>query len=75
MDRRPSVGPGSEGLASDGFTGTDLVSDCLAGSCLKWGQDGELSMLDLQTILQRLSAVDEQAAGLLDCSVEPPLAG
>jgi hypothetical protein len=38
---------------------------------MKWGHDGELSALDLQSILQRLSAVDEQASGLLDCPVEP----
>jgi hypothetical protein len=39
---------------------------------MKWGRDGELSALDLQAILQRLSAVDDQAAGLMDCPLEPP---
>ena len=46
--------------------------DCLGRSCMKWGQNGELSPLDLQSILERLSAVDEQASGLLDCPVERP---
>ena len=41
-------------------------------SVMKWGQNGELSSLDLQAILQRLSAVDDQAAGLMDCPLEPP---
>ena len=46
--------------------------DCLGRSCMKWGQNGELSPLDLQSILERLSAVDDQASGLLDCPVERP---
>ena len=41
-------------------------------SVMKWGRDGELSALDLQAILQRLSAVDDQAAGLMDCPLDPP---
>lgn len=50
---------------------TDIPYDnCLGRSCMKWGQNGELSALDLRSILERLSAVDEQAAGLLDCPVE-----
>jgi len=44
---------------------------CLGRSCLKWAPDGELSAPDLQRILHRLSAVDEQASGLLDCPVDP----
>lgn len=51
--------------------GDTTPDDCLGRSCMKWGNDGELSALDLQSILQRLSAVDEQASGLLDCPVEP----
>lgn len=47
------------------------AESCLGRSCLKWAPDGELSALDLQSILERLSAVDEQASGLLDCPVEP----
>ena len=41
-------------------------------SVMKWGRDGELSVLDLRSILERLSAVDEQAAGLMDCPLNPP---
>jgi hypothetical protein len=67
VDHSP-VGPASG--RPDGQT-SEADSDCLARSCLKWGQDGELSALDLQTILQRLSAVDEQATNLLNCPVDP----
>ena len=42
-------------------------------SVMKWGRDGELSVLDLRSILERLSAVDEQAAGLMDCPLNPPI--
>ena len=44
----------------------------ISRSVMKWGRDGELSAPDLQAILQRLSAVDAQAAGLMDCPLEPP---
>jgi len=39
-------------------------------SCMKWGADGELSALDLQSILLRLSVVDEQASTLMDCPID-----
>ena len=39
-------------------------------SCMKWGADGELSAIDLQYILQRLSAVDEQASTLMNCPID-----
>ena len=55
---------GSMAAAADG-------NGCLGRSCMKWGDDGELSPLDLQAILERLSAVDEQASGLMDCSLDP----
>ena len=51
--------------------GADDSTD-IGRSVMKWGRDGELSALDLQAILQRLSAVDDQAAGLMDCPLEPP---
>ena len=41
-----------------------------APSCMKWGHDGELSSVDLQGILSRLSAVDQQATQLMNCSLE-----
>ena len=45
-------------------------SSCLGRSCLKWGDDGELSPLDLQGILERLCAVDDQAASqMLECQI------
>ena len=53
------------------MAGAADVNGCLGRSCMKWGEDGELSPLDLQTILERLSAVDEQASGLMDCSLDP----
>ena len=45
-------------------------ANCLGSSCMKWGADGELSALDLQSILLRLSAVDEQASTLMDCPID-----
>jgi hypothetical protein len=45
-------------------------ANCLGSSCMKWGADGELSAIDLQSILQRLSAVDEQASTLMDCPID-----
>jgi hypothetical protein len=37
---------------------------------MKWGADGELSALDLQQILARLSSSDTQAAGLMSCQMD-----
>lgn len=37
---------------------------------LKWSHDGELSAVDLQGILARLSAVDQQASTLMNCQLE-----
>jgi hypothetical protein len=45
-------------------------ANCLGSSCMKWGADGELSALDLQSILLRLSAVDEQASTMMDCPID-----
>jgi len=42
----------------------------LGRSCMKWGSDGELSALDLQAILLRLSEVDEHASTLMDCPLD-----
>ncbi|WP_216900297.1 hypothetical protein [Synechococcus sp. CCY 9618] len=38
---------------------------CLGRTCMKWRDDGELSELDVELILQRLIAVDEQAGAHL----------
>jgi hypothetical protein len=37
---------------------------------MKWQGDGELSPLDLQAILARLSQVDQEASTLMECPVE-----
>ena len=37
---------------------------------LKWAANGELSPVDQQRILQRLTAQDPTADGLLSCSTE-----
>ena len=53
------------------MAGASDANGCLGRSCMKWGEDGELSPLDLQAILARLSAVDEQASQLMDCLLDP----
>ena len=55
---------------SESIPGASDASGCLGRSCMKWGADGELSPLDLQAILERLSAVDEQAAALINCFLD-----
>jgi hypothetical protein len=57
-------------MAGDPHTPDLEVGGCLGRSCMKWGEDGELSPLDLQAVLQRLGAVDEQASRLMDCSLD-----
>lgn len=42
-----------------------LISDQLNSTALKWGDDGELSELDLQRILKLLSQADPVAEALL----------
>ncbi len=56
--------PGSEPF------GSGSTDDLLGRSCMKWGDDGELSAVDLQGILARLGAVDQQAARLMDCPLD-----
>ncbi|MEB3173072.1 MAG: hypothetical protein VKL97_04340 [Cyanobacteriota bacterium] len=49
------------------FPASSPNSGCQHGAdhtALKWGRDGELSDLDLQRILERLSAVDPAAEAL-----------
>jgi hypothetical protein len=41
--------------------------ECLGRTCMKWGQDGELSSLDLLEVLERLGEADAEASGLLEC--------
>jgi len=49
---------------------SESTDDLLGRSCMKWGADGELSAVDLQGILARLGAVDQQAARLMDCPLD-----
>lgn len=43
---------------------------CLGRTCLKWSEDGELTALDLDLVLQRLARVDEDVAALHQLSPE-----
>ena len=61
-DFLPSAHPGSS-AGDDGPLGR---------SVMKWGADGELSALDLQQILSRLSRSDAQAAGMMSCRMDQP---
>lgn len=45
-------------------TSSHLPADPQASTTLKWASDGELSSLDLERILRRLSAVDPAAQHL-----------
>lgn len=65
QDSEPSHGfPPDDGSAL-------LEGGLLGRSVMKWGADGELSALDLQQVLTRLSQVDAQAAGLMQCEMGP----
>jgi hypothetical protein len=44
----------------------------LDGTCLKWDSNGELSPVDQQRILERLSSADPLGADLLSCPLESP---
>jgi hypothetical protein len=50
---------------------------CLGRTCLKWGDDGELTSRDLLLVLQRLAQVDQEVTGLrsdsLDCQPSPSI--
>ena len=64
-----------QGRFADGLSSGDglAAGDGLLGrSVMKWGEDGELSALDLQQILARLSSADAQAATLMTCTVDLP---
>lgn len=63
----PDPAPG--GTQDDGQALLD--GGLLGRSVMKWGADGELSALDLQQVLTRLSQVDAQASGLMQCEVDP----
>jgi len=44
----------------------------LDGTCLKWDVNGELSPVDQQRILERLSSADPVGVNLLCCPVVDP---
>ena len=48
-----------------------LITDQLNSTALKWGDDGELSELDLQRILKLLSQADPVAEALIAQSSDP----
>ena len=66
------AGPMDDHRLQPGSTGAGEPT-CLGRTCMKWQGDGELSPLDLQSILARLSEVDAQAASLMECPVDPSL--
>jgi hypothetical protein len=37
---------------------------CLGRTCLKWGDDGDLTSVDLLLVLERLAQVDQEVTGL-----------
>lgn len=47
------------------------TTDQLNSTALKWGDDGELSELDLQRILKLLSQADPVAEALLSATKDP----
>jgi hypothetical protein len=48
--------------SSPGFSATT----CLGRTCLKWGEDGELTAQDLSLVMARLAQVDGDVAALYD---------
>jgi hypothetical protein len=52
-------------------SGLDHTADPLNSTSLKWGQDGELSKLDLDRILDLLSQVDPLAEALVGERFKP----
>lgn len=50
--------------------GSTLTTDQLNSTALKWGDDGELSELDLQRILKLLSQADPVAEALISVSAD-----
>jgi hypothetical protein len=45
-------------------TRQNALSNCLGRTCLKWGEDGELTALDLNLVMERLAQVDQEVAAL-----------
>lgn len=49
-------------------SGQNALSNCLGRTCLKWGEDGELTALDLSLVMERLAQVDQEVAALKQVS-------
>jgi hypothetical protein len=65
------IGAMTADVHSSAFLGSPACDDGPLGrSVMKWGADGELSALDLQQILARLSSSDAQAAGMMSCRTD-----
>jgi hypothetical protein len=47
-------------------TMTHTAGSCLGRTCLQWGPDGELTALDLELVLLRLAAVDQDVSALVE---------
>jgi hypothetical protein len=52
-------------------------TSCLGRTCMKWGDDGELTSVDLLLVLERLAQVDLEVTGLRsdspDCQPSPSI--
>ncbi len=38
------------------------ISSCLGRTCMKWGNDGELTALDMKLVMERLAQVDQDVS-------------
>jgi len=54
-----------------GTTMTTNANSCLGRTCLKWGDDGELTALDMALVMERLALVDQDVAALHQGTLEP----
>ncbi len=50
---------------------TTNANSCLGRTCLKWGDDGELTALDMALVMERLALVDQDVAALHQDNFEP----
>lgn len=58
--------PGGSSPRRHAPTSGDRSDTCLGRTCMKWGADGELSALDLELVLERLSRADGCAGDLVE---------
>jgi hypothetical protein len=48
-----------------------VADNCLGRTCLKWGEDGELTALDLSLVLERLAQVDQEMSSTAQMTQQP----